>query len=79
METTATEEIEQEEIDLAPTEKILKNIPDDSRTHLIPTLQKIQNMYRYLPARYGVVDGASQCQSGRIVWSDFILSPASHY
>ena len=49
METTATEEIEQEEIDLVPTEKILKNIPDDSRTHLIPTLQKIQNVYRYLP------------------------------
>ena len=49
METTATEEIEQEEIDLAPTKEILKNIPDDSRTHLIPTLQKIQNIYRYLP------------------------------
>ena len=50
METTATEEIEQEEIDLALTEEILRNIPDDSRTHLIPTLQKIQNVYRYLPA-----------------------------
>jgi NADH:ubiquinone oxidoreductase subunit E len=50
METTATEEVEQEEIDLAPAEKILKNIPDYSRTHLIPTLQKIQNVYRYLPA-----------------------------
>ena len=50
METTATEEIEQEEIDLAPTEEILKNLPDDSRTHLIPTLQNIQNVYRYLPA-----------------------------
>jgi NADH:ubiquinone oxidoreductase subunit E len=49
METTATEEIE-EEVDLAPTEKILKNIPDNSRTHLIPTLQKIQKFYRYLPA-----------------------------
>ena len=62
METTATEEIEQEEIDLAPTEKILKNIPDDSRTHLIPTLQKIQNVYRYLPVScYGIIDGASQC------------------
>jgi NADH:ubiquinone oxidoreductase subunit E len=50
METTATEEIEQEEIDLAPIEKILENTPNDSRTHLIPTLQKIQNVYRYLPA-----------------------------
>ena len=50
METTATEEIEQEEIDLTPTEKILKNIPDDSRSHLIPTLQKVQSAYRYLPA-----------------------------
>ena len=50
METTETEEIEQEEIDLAPTEEILKNLPDDSRTHLIPTLQNIQNVYRYLPA-----------------------------
>ena len=50
METTATEEIEQEEIDLAPMEEILRNIPDDSRTHLIPTLQKIQNAFRYLPA-----------------------------
>jgi NADH:ubiquinone oxidoreductase subunit E len=49
METTETEEIEQEEIDLAPTEEILESIPDDSRTHLIPTLQKIQNAYRYLP------------------------------
>ena len=50
MKTTATEEIEQEEIDLAPMEEILRNIPDDSRTHLIPTLQKIQSEYRYLPA-----------------------------
>ncbi|MBC8286142.1 MAG: NAD(P)H-dependent oxidoreductase subunit E [Nitrospinae bacterium] len=50
METTATEDIEQEEIDLAPVEEILKNLPDDSRSHLIPTLQKIQNVFRYLPA-----------------------------
>lgn len=49
METTATEEIEEEVVDLAPTEEILNNLPDDSRTHLIPTLQKIQNAYRYLP------------------------------
>ena len=50
METTVTEDIEQEEVDLAPTEEILKNFPDDSRSHLIPALQKIQNVYRYLPA-----------------------------
>ena len=46
---TATEDAEQEEIDLAPAEEIIKNLPDDSRSHLIPTLQKIQNAYRYLP------------------------------
>lgn len=46
----ATEEAEQEEIDIAPTEEIIKNLPDDSRGHLIPTLQKIQNVYRFLPA-----------------------------
>jgi NADH:ubiquinone oxidoreductase subunit E len=49
METTVTEDVEQEEVDLEPTEKILKNLPDDSRSHLIPTLQKIQSSYRYLP------------------------------
>lgn len=48
METNeATEEIE--EIDLAPTEEIINNLPDNSRGHLIPTLNKIQNIYRYLP------------------------------
>ncbi len=47
---TVTEEIEQEEIDLSPTEEILNNLPDNSRSHLIPTLQKIQEAYRYLPA-----------------------------
>ena len=50
METTVTEDIEQEEVDLAPTKEILKNFSDDSRSHLIPALQKIQNVYRYLPA-----------------------------
>ena len=58
METTATEEIEQEEIDLAPTKKILKNIPDDSRTHLIPTLQKDSERIQVSTcARYGIIDG----------------------
>ena len=50
METTMTEDIEQDEVDLAPTEEIFKSFPDDSRSHLIPTLQKIQNVYRFLPA-----------------------------
>ena len=39
----------EEEIDLAPTEKIINNLPDNSRGHLIPTLGKIQNAYRFLP------------------------------
>ena len=40
----------EEEVDLAPTEEIIKNLPNNSRTLLIPTLQKIQNAYRYLPS-----------------------------
>ena len=40
----------EEEVDLAPTEEIIKNLPNTSRTLLIPTLQKIQNAYRYLPS-----------------------------
>ena len=39
----------EEEVDLAPTEEIIKNLPNNSRSLLIPTLQKIQNAYRYLP------------------------------
>jgi len=38
-----------EEIDLAPTEEIINNLPDNSRGYLIPTLDKVQNIYRYLP------------------------------
>jgi len=38
-----------EEIDLAPIEKIINNLPDNSRGHLIPTLDKVQNIYRFLP------------------------------
>jgi NADH:ubiquinone oxidoreductase subunit E len=49
METNVTEETQQEEVDLTPTEEILRSLPDESRSHLIPTLQKIQNVYRYLP------------------------------
>jgi NADH:ubiquinone oxidoreductase subunit E len=43
----ATEEVEK--IDLAPAEEILNNLPDNSRGQLIPTLSKIQNVYRFLP------------------------------
>jgi len=46
----ATQGIEEEEVDLSPTEEVIKNLPDNSRSHLIPTLQKIQDLYRYLPA-----------------------------
>lgn len=49
MESTATEETEQEDVDIIPTEEILNNLPDNSRSHLIPTLQKVQGVYRYLP------------------------------
>jgi NADH:ubiquinone oxidoreductase subunit E len=45
----AEQEAEQEEIDLTPTEEILNNLPDNSRSHLIPTLQNIQDVYRFLP------------------------------
>ena len=45
----ADQDTEQEEIDLAPTEEIIKNLPDNSRGLLIPTLQKVQDVYRFLP------------------------------
>ena len=45
--TETTEEIE--EIDLTLAEEIINNLPDNSRGHLIPTLDKIQGIYRYLP------------------------------
>jgi NADH:ubiquinone oxidoreductase subunit E len=45
----AEQDTEQEEIDLAPTEEIINALPDNSRSHLIPTLQKIQDVYRFLP------------------------------
>jgi len=38
-----------EEIDLGPTEEVINNLPDNSRGYLIPTLDKVQNIYRYLP------------------------------
>ena len=45
----AEQDTEQEEIDLAPTEEIINALPDNSRSHLIPTLQKVQDVYRFLP------------------------------
>ncbi|MZG53274.1 MAG: NAD(P)H-dependent oxidoreductase subunit E [Nitrospinae bacterium] len=45
--TETTEEVE--EIDLAPAEEIINQLPDNSRGHLIPTLDKVQGIYRYLP------------------------------
>ena len=46
-EAEAAEDLE--EIDLEPAEEIIKNLPDNSRGYLIPTLDKVQNIYRYLP------------------------------
>ena len=46
-EAEAAEDLE--EIDLEPAEEIIKNLPDNSRGYLIPTLDKFQNIYRYLP------------------------------
>ena len=46
-EADAAEDLE--EIDLEPTEEIINNLPDNSRGYLIPTLDKVQNTYRYLP------------------------------
>jgi NADH:ubiquinone oxidoreductase subunit E len=45
-----TDQVVEEEIDLAPTQKILDALPEKSRRYLIPALQKIQGVYRYLPA-----------------------------
>ena len=46
-EAEAAEDLE--EIDLEPAEEIINNLPDNSRGYLIPTLDKVQNIYRYLP------------------------------
>ena len=46
-EAEAAEDLE--EIDLEPVEEIINNLPDNSRGYLIPTLDKVQNIYRYLP------------------------------
>ena len=43
------EEAEEEKIDLALTEEIINKLPDNSRGYLIPTLDKVQNAYRFLP------------------------------
>ena len=46
-EAEAVEDLE--EIDLEPAEEIINNLSDNSRGYLIPTLDKVQNIYRYLP------------------------------
>jgi len=40
---------EEEEIDLAPVHEILDSFPSRNRRYLIPILQKVQLVYRYLP------------------------------
>ena len=53
METEGTEgtdqEVAEEEIDLAPVHEILDSFPSQHRRYLIPMLQKVQGVYRYLP------------------------------
>ena len=48
-ESTDQEAAEEEEIDLAPVQEILDSFPSQNRRYLIPMLQKIQGVYRYLP------------------------------
>ena len=40
---------EEEEIDLAPVHEMLDSFPSRNRRYLIPMLQKVQGVYRYLP------------------------------
>ena len=40
---------EEEEIDLAPVHEMLDSFPSRNRRYLIPMLQKVQVVYRYLP------------------------------
>lgn len=40
---------EEKEIDLAPTREILDRLPKKERRYLIPTLQRVQDVYRFLP------------------------------
>lgn len=47
--TVGNEPEEKKEIDLTPTREILDGYAKGSRRHLIPALQKIQGVYRYLP------------------------------
>jgi len=43
------EPAEEEEIDLEPIHKVLDSFPSRDRRYLIPMLQKVQAVYRYLP------------------------------
>ena len=44
-----SQEEEEKEIDLAPVHEIMAGFPSISRRYLIPMLQKVQGIYRYLP------------------------------
>ncbi len=39
----------EEELDITPVQEILDSFPSKSRRYLIPMLQKVQEVYRYLP------------------------------
>ena len=56
-----------EEIDLEPAEEVISNLPDNSRGYLIPTLDKVQNIYRYLP------------EPAMEMLMDFLASPERKY
>ena len=43
------ETTEEEEIDLTPVHEVLNSFPGRDRRYLIPMLQKVQAVYRYLP------------------------------
>ena len=40
---------EEEEFDYSKVEEIIESLPQKSRRHLIPVLQRVQGAYRYLP------------------------------
>lgn len=46
-----TQEEEEKEIDLTPVHELLDSFPARSRRYLIPMLQKVQGVYRYLPEK----------------------------
>ena len=73
-------EIAEEEIDLAPVHAILDSFPSRDRRYLIPMLQKVQGVYRYLPDKaVQILDGSIGTHSGRDIWSDLFLPWTPHY